>query len=91
MIALLSQRGYASDPVKAWKEKLASSSDADIETEDDSQDEDDATASGSGPDFNYLLGMSMWTLTKEKKDELLANKEAKVRRPQNGIVYHIVI
>jgi len=30
-----------------------------------------------GPDFNYLLGMAMWCLTKERKDELLKQTEAK--------------
>ena len=31
-----------------------------------------------GPDFNYLLNMNMWSLCKEKKDELVANKDKKV-------------
>jgi DNA topoisomerase-2 len=31
----------------------------------------------SGPDFNYLLNMPLWNLTKEKKDELLKNRDAK--------------
>lgn len=28
--------------------------------------------------FNYLLGMSMWMLTKEKKDELLKQRDHKL-------------
>lgn len=28
--------------------------------------------------FDYLLGMTMWTLTKEKKDELLRQRDEKV-------------
>lgn len=28
--------------------------------------------------FNYLLGMSMWMLTKEKKDELLKQRDQKL-------------
>ena len=31
----------------------------------------------SGPDFNYLLNMPMWFLTKEKKEEMLKNRDAK--------------
>lgn len=33
----------------------------------------------SGPDFNYILGMPLWNLTKERKDELLQKKEAKAK------------
>jgi len=28
-------------------------------------------------DFNYLLGMAMWCLTKERKDELVKQRDAK--------------
>lgn len=31
-----------------------------------------------GPDFDYLLGMTMWTLTLEKKEELINKKNMKV-------------
>lgn len=31
-----------------------------------------------GPDFNYLVGMTMWNLSKEKKDELLKQRDAKL-------------
>lgn len=33
----------------------------------------------SGPDFNYILGMPLWSLTMERKDELLQKKEAKAK------------
>lgn len=32
----------------------------------------------SGPDYNYLLGMPMWYLTKEKKEELCKQRDSKV-------------
>uniref|UniRef100_A0A8B9K3Y5 DNA topoisomerase 2 n=1 Tax=Astyanax mexicanus TaxID=7994 RepID=A0A8B9K3Y5_ASTMX len=32
----------------------------------------------SGPDYNYLLSMPMWYLTKEKKDELCKQRDAKL-------------
>jgi len=32
----------------------------------------------SGPDYNYLLSMPMWYLTKEKKEELCKQRDAKV-------------
>lgn len=31
----------------------------------------------TGPDFDYLLGMTMWSLTKEKKDDLLRKRDEK--------------
>lgn len=44
-----------------------------------SQDEDEETKEdgGKGPDYDYLLGMTMWSLTKEKKDELLRKRDEK--------------
>lgn len=68
--------GYESDPVKAWKVAQEGGS-PDISESDD--EESVATAgSGSGPDFNYLLNMPIVNLTKEKKDEMLKQKDAKV-------------
>lgn len=37
--------------------------------EDDEEDEPDAQ--GSSSDFDYLLGMAIWSLTKEKVDILM--------------------
>lgn len=42
-------------------------------------------ASG-GPDYDYLVGMAMWSLTEEKKNELLKkrdDKQAELKRLQN--------
>lgn len=43
--------------------------------EDEEKDKEEET---SGPDYNYLLSMPMWYLTKEKKDELCKQRDAKV-------------
>lgn len=32
-----------------------------------------------GPDYDYLLGMAMWSLTKERKDELLKKRDEKTQ------------
>ena len=32
----------------------------------------------TGPDYNYLLNMPMWYLTKEKKEELCKQRDSKV-------------
>ena len=71
MIKELLSRGYDSDPVKTWKRSLVSSSDDDNEGEESRDSED-------GPDYNYLLSMQLWNLTKEKKEELLKNRDKKV-------------
>ena len=34
-------------------------------------------AEDKGPDYNYLLGMPLWNLTKEKKDALLKDRDEK--------------
>ncbi|XP_060074256.1 DNA topoisomerase 2-alpha-like isoform X2 [Ylistrum balloti] len=70
LISMLVRRGYDSDPIKAWKSKQ----DINIKDDDDDDDEDN-----EGPDFNYLLGMQLWSLSREKKDELLKQKEAKAK------------
>ncbi|XP_071822876.1 DNA topoisomerase 2-alpha-like isoform X2 [Apostichopus japonicus] len=81
MIKLLVHKGYDSDPVKAWKE--ATLKDADDEEPPAGEEEEveslATSSSGSGPDFNYLLGMALWSLTKEKKEELLRQRDIKAK------------
>ena len=74
---MLSTRGYASDPVKTWKESLKAQ-DGVEESEDDASSVASSSASTGGPDFNYLLGMALLSLSKEKKDELLKQRDEKV-------------
>jgi DNA topoisomerase-2 len=33
----------------------------------------------SGPDFNYILSMPLWSLTMERKDELIGKRDAKAK------------
>ena len=63
-----------SDPVKKWKaaqEKLenATASDSPSDSEDS-----DAGENAKDADYDYLLGMAMWSLTQERIDELLKKK-----------------
>lgn len=77
MIQQLVRRGYDSDPVKSWKKAQDK-----LNQEEEEEEEDDdgaSTASDDGPDYNYLLGMQLWSLTKEKKDALLKQKEEKAK------------
>ncbi|XP_040856695.1 DNA topoisomerase 2-alpha isoform X1 [Ochotona curzoniae] len=72
LIKVLIQRGYDSDPVKAWKEAQQKVPDEEENEESDTEKEPERSdsAADSGPTFNYLLDMPLWYLTKEKKDEL---------------------
>ncbi|TEA40141.1 hypothetical protein DBR06_SOUSAS8210070, partial [Sousa chinensis] len=72
LIKVLIQRGYDSDPVKAWKEAQQKVADEEENEESDNEKETEKSDSvtDSGPTFNYLLDMPLWYLTKEKKDEL---------------------
>lgn len=71
LIQMLVRRGYDSDPIKAWK-KAQDKLQAVEENAAEEEEEED-----SGPDFNYILSMALWCLTKEKKDELLKQRDAK--------------
>jgi DNA topoisomerase-2 len=71
MVDELQRRGYDSDPIKKWKKSQADQA----ELEDDSEDED--SLDDTALDYDYLLGMAMWCLTKEKKDDLLKKKDEK--------------
>ena len=71
MIEQLKASGYRSDPVKAWK----------AETSDEELDEErgeEETGGKGQPDYNYLLSMQLWSLTRERKEELLRNRDKKV-------------
>ena len=73
MIAQLKSRGFASDPVKAWKKSVSS---------DRNGEESEGEGEGEGEgeqDYNYLLSMQLWSLTRERKEELLKNRDKKVR------------
>jgi len=75
MIDELARRGYDSDPVKAWKKSQQEHPDEEEENED--EDAEKEKDDGKGPDFDYLLGMPMWNLTQEKKDQLCKNRDTK--------------
>lgn len=48
--------------------------------EEDGNESDSSVDSGSssGPNFNYILNMPLWCLTKEKVEELLKQRDQKV-------------
>ncbi|XP_076055867.1 DNA topoisomerase 2 isoform X2 [Oratosquilla oratoria] len=76
MIAELERKGYDSDPVKAWKTKQ----DREGALEEDmNEEEEEDEAAEAKLNYDYLLGMPMWNLTKEKKDEILKNRDLKLQ------------
>lgn len=79
MIDELKKKGYDPDPVKAWKIRQnrdeALTELVENEDSDSSQLDEDNDVAGQ---YDYLLGMTMWTLTKEKKDELLNKRDGKL-------------
>uniref|UniRef100_A0AAQ5ZV92 DNA topoisomerase 2 n=1 Tax=Amphiprion ocellaris TaxID=80972 RepID=A0AAQ5ZV92_AMPOC len=76
LIRMLVQKGYESDPVAAWTKSQEKSQEEDYR---DGNDSDGSVGSGSssGPDFNYILNMPLWCLTKEKVDGLLKQRDIK--------------
>lgn len=80
MIDELIRRGYDTDPVRQWKIKQDKESVLEEEKEEDTEADDSQTKSSAGDtdmDYEYLLGMKLWALTLEKKNELLKKKDEK--------------
>ena len=72
----LVEQGFASDPVETWNESVKRPT-----IDDDTRCEASSTSSaGHGPNFGYLLNMPLLSLSKEKKDELLRQRDDKVTR-----------
>lgn len=80
LIKELVKRGFPTDPIAEWKKKTpqdhesgGTGGNARAEGDSDDEPQDDG-----GYDFNYLVGMSMWFLTEEKKQQLLKEREQKL-------------
>lgn len=92
MVEELIKRGYAPDPIAVWKKQAAKLQGIEAEEEpaEESEEEEPEPETTKGdPEkafqklkdvkkYNYLLGMSMWMLTKEKKDDLLKQRDQKM-------------
>ena len=63
-----------------WKDiqKSSTAAEADDDTSDDSSSVASSASGAGGPDFNYLLSMSLLSLSREKKEELLKERDNKV-------------
>lgn len=94
MIEEMIKRGYDSDPVKEWKRRIKADDAEDLADEEEIAEEIDEKPGKSAitkvdPEkafqklsdvkkFDYLLGMSMWMLTEERKNDLLKQRDAKL-------------
>ncbi|KAK5855488.1 hypothetical protein PBY51_005586 [Eleginops maclovinus] len=77
LIRMLVQKGFESDPVAAWakaQEKAQEEEDARDGNESDGSVDSGST---SGPNFNYILNMPLWCLSKEKVEDLLKQRDHK--------------
>lgn len=92
MIDELIKRGYRPDPVKEWKRNVAKDEEEEVEEPEEEEGEDVKPGKPKKPvdpekafqkltdvkKFDYLLGMSMWMLTDERKNELLKQRDTKL-------------
>lgn len=76
LIRMLVQKGYESDPVAAWSKAQEKAQEEDYRDGNESDSSVDS-GSSSGPNFNYILNMPLWCLTKEKVEELLKQRDQK--------------
>ncbi|XP_035490607.1 DNA topoisomerase 2-beta isoform X1 [Scophthalmus maximus] len=76
LIRMLVQKGFESDPVVAWSKAQEKAQEEDYREANDSDSSLDS-GSSSGPNFNYILNMQLWCLTKEKVEELLKQRDLK--------------
>jgi DNA topoisomerase II len=77
LIQNLIDRGYDSDPVKAWKESIDKIAAIEEALEMRQQEGDNANEEPEKADYNYILSMPLWSLTLEKKEALLAERDKK--------------
>lgn len=78
IIKLLKSRNYDPDPVLKWKQRIMRDDGHESNDLNEAEQEEE-TAGGSDEKkyFDYLLGMPIWNLTLEKKEEILKQQKAK--------------
>ncbi|XP_049267876.1 DNA topoisomerase 2-beta [Rhipicephalus sanguineus] len=85
MMETLRQRGYDPDPIVIWKKQQLQQTgrrDSQAESQDEAEDaaeeqDEDRDKDGGSVHYNYLLGMPLWSLTMERKDDLLKKRDEK--------------
>ena len=86
LIGVLVKRGYDSDPMKVWQDnfkKLMNANPEEVPEEDEEEEkvieENEENLSQPGdPVYDYLIDMSIRSLTKERKEALLKKRDEKL-------------
>ncbi|CAI2737725.1 unnamed protein product [Dicrocoelium dendriticum] len=76
LIRILQAANYDSDPVRAWKECLDKLASLEEEMESGSPDQQVVSETGS-PDYDDILNVPLRSLTRDRKEDLLAQRDAK--------------
>merc|ERR1711874_817371 len=83
IVSELVKKGYDPDPVKTWTKVM--NREKALEEEREEMEEDEEGEEGvekedeKASDYDYLMSMAMWNLTKEKKDALLKKRYEKLQ------------
>jgi len=78
---ILKEKKYDPDPVLRWKESMAK--DSLLEETEQTNENEDESQSNKNKEYDYLLGMPIWNLTTEKKDEILKQQLSKTTELKN--------
>lgn len=77
LIKLLAEKGYQSDPVRQWKDRIIKEKGYLHDAVAQESSEANNAEESAGNDFNYLLSMPIWNLTLEKKEDILKQQRQK--------------
>ncbi|KAI3380928.1 hypothetical protein SNEBB_005461 [Seison nebaliae] len=90
MLKILARSGYDADPIKIWKDLLIKKGKGVRDNENNNEEEDQSEGDMgivdrnghkiTSQEYNYLLGMPLWNLTKEKKEEILKEQKEKLQQ-----------
>merc|ERR1711913_67275 len=79
IVSELLKRGYDPDPVKAWTKVQDRERALEEERDEEVSEQEDEDQDTQASEFDYLMSMAMWNLTKEKKDQLLKKRDEKLQ------------
>ena len=81
-IQVLIQRGYDSDPVKAWKTKHNIEQDSDSNN-DETESQSETSEEEKKYDYDYLIDMTMRNMLRENVQDLLKKRDSKKEELEN--------
>jgi len=77
---ILKSRNYDPDPIMKWKQRISRTdghSTNDIQENNEESEETNNDGKDGKNDYDYLLGMPIWNLTMEKKEDILKQQKQK--------------